>query len=83
MRSMTVNVSFPTALLKSMDREAKREARSRSELLREAARVYLDRRRRWDTIFAFGRQQARQLGLTPRGVEPLIAEYRRARRRTS
>ena len=79
MRTATVNVSFPRALLKSMDRLAQRESRSRSELLREAARFYVERKRRWEEIFAFGRQQAKRLGLKPHDVESLIAESRRTR----
>lgn len=75
----TVNVSFPRALLKTMDRLAKRESRSRSELLREAARLYVERKQRWEKIFALGRQQAKRLNLKPQDVESMIAQYRRAR----
>ena len=83
MSTVTVNVSFPKPLLKAMDAVAKREARSRSELLRAAIRVYVDRQQRWGGILALGRQQAKRLRLTPRDVERKIAEYRReqARRR--
>lgn len=83
MSTVTVNVSFPKQLLKAMDAMAKREARSRSELLRAAIRVYVDRQQRWEGILAFGRQQAKRLRLEPHDVERKIAEYRReqARRR--
>ena len=47
MAAMTVNISFQAELLADIDAEAKREARSRSELLREAARLYVQRQRRW------------------------------------
>ena len=77
----TVNVSFPRPLLKAMDAVAKREARSRSELLREAARLYLERQRRWDHIFAFGRRQTKRLHLKPADVGQLIASYRHQRAR--
>ena len=36
--NVTVNISFQDTLLGEIDTEAKRESRSRSELLREAAR---------------------------------------------
>ncbi|MCH2342811.1 MAG: ribbon-helix-helix domain-containing protein [Pseudomonas sp.] len=39
MSTVTVNISFQNDLLAAIDAEAKRESRSRSELLREAARV--------------------------------------------
>jgi metal-responsive CopG/Arc/MetJ family transcriptional regulator len=45
MHSATVNISFSKKLLKQMDRVAKEEARSRSELLREAARRYVEFRK--------------------------------------
>lgn len=79
MVSATVNISFPKDLLKLMDRVARQESRSRSELLRTAVRVYVERKQRWDDIFAFGRQQARRLGLKPGDVESLITEYRRSK----
>ena len=78
MITATVNISFPRDLLKAMDRVAKQESRSRSELLREAARLYVERRRRWDKIFAFGSQQAKKLGLREEDVQTMIADYRRS-----
>ena len=77
---MTVNISFPNPLLKAMDRLAKNESRSRSDLLREAVRQYIERKRRWDEIFSFGDQHAKRLGLKPLNVEKRIAEYRRERK---
>ncbi len=81
MVSTTVNVSFSKDLLRLMDRVARQESRSRSELLRAAVRTYVERKQRWDDIFAFGRQQARRLGLNPTDVESLITEYRRSKPR--
>ena len=83
MATVTVNISFPKPLLKAMDAVAKREARTRSELLRAATRLYIERRQRWDKIFAFGRQQAKRLKLKPADVESRIAEYRRAQAQKS
>lgn len=81
MPSVTVNVSFPKQLLNAMDTLAKREARSRSDLLRAAVRVYLDRRERWDKIFAFWQEQARRAGLKPEDVAGMVADARRTRAR--
>lgn len=83
MQTVTVNISFPRELLKSMDVLAKREARSRSELLRQAARVYLERRHRWDKMFTFWQAEARRAGLKPEDVEGMVAEARRAKARKS
>ena len=56
MRNLTVNISFQDRLLAEIDAEAKRESRTRSELLREAARLYNQvgrvRRLRVDTMIA-------------------------------
>lgn len=42
MNTVTVNISFRKDLLESIDSAAKRECRTRSELIREAARSYID-----------------------------------------
>jgi CopG family transcriptional regulator / antitoxin EndoAI len=78
MSNVTVNISFQDSLLADIDAEAKRESRSRSELLREAARLYVRRQRQWDDVFALGDRQAARLGLTEALAEK---EIRAARRR--
>jgi metal-responsive CopG/Arc/MetJ family transcriptional regulator len=74
----TVNISFKDELLKEIDRIADRESRSRSELIREAARLYIDRKKRWEKIFAFGERQIKKLKVTEEDVEAAIRD-RRAR----
>lgn len=75
----TVNISFSDNLLKQIDAEATRESRSRSELLREAARLYVRRQRQWDDVFALGDRKSTELGLTEADIESEI----RAARSTS
>ena len=77
----TVNVSFQDSLLDDIDKVAKRESRSRSELLREAARVYIARKKRWDRIFAYGKSQASQQKLSKADVSSEIAAYRKQKSR--
>jgi predicted transcriptional regulator len=77
MGNVTVNVSFEDSLLAEIDAEAKRESRSRSELLREAARLYVRRRRQWDDVFAFADRQIAGLGLTESAVKEEIRAVRR------
>lgn len=81
MSNVTVNISFQDALLRDIDRAAKGESRSRSELLREAARAYLQRKERWAALFALGRDLAGRTGITPDDVAKEIAAHRRARAR--
>ena len=80
MRTATVNVSFPKSLLKTMDQVAQRESRSRSELLREAARAYVERKGRWERLFAYWQDAARRSRITPAEIEKTLARVRTRRR---
>ncbi len=75
----TVNISFQKRLLTDIDKLAKKERRSRSELLREAARMYIERKNRWHRIFALGQAVARQKGLSEKDVAAEVQAYRRSK----
>lgn len=77
MNTATVNVAFPRSLLAKIDATARAEDRSRSELLREATRLYIERKSRWNAIFRFGERQARKAGATEEDIAPAIAAARR------
>ena len=78
MNTQTINISLPRTLLKEIDERAQRESRSRSELLREAARVYLRRISSWDEIYKLGRKTAKKLGIKSEAdVDRIIHDYRR------
>ena len=79
MKSSTVNISFNDDLLEQIDAVAREESRSRSELIREAARAYIDRRSRWAKIFALGDKVANRAKLTEQDIEREISAYRRGR----
>ena len=76
MNTTTVNISFQGSLLADIDKIARVESRSRSELLREAARLYIDRKRRWDRIFACGRAVVTRGNLTEADVASEVQAYR-------
>ena len=76
MNTATVNISFQESLLADIDKIAKVESRSRSELLREAVRLYIDRKRRWDRIFAYGRSVVTRGNLTEADVDSEVQTYR-------
>ncbi|MFZ2656154.1 MAG: ribbon-helix-helix protein, CopG family [Victivallales bacterium] len=76
MNTATVNISFQKNLLSEIDRVAKREHRSRSEFLREAARAYIDRRRRWEGIFSYGESLASSRKLSEGDIAREIAQLR-------
>ena len=79
MKSSTVNISFNDDLLEQIDAVARQESRSRSELIRVAARAYIDRRYRWARVFALGDKVARRAKLTEQDVEREIAAHRRGK----
>ena len=76
MSASTVNISFRKDLLEQIDRVAVEESRTRSELIREAARLYIERKKKWKSIFNFGADQAARLGLTEADIADEIKNYR-------
>ena len=81
MSTVTVNISFQDRFLANIDRVAQRESRSRSELLREAARIYIERKERWNQIFAKISIQSGEQALTERDVLDEISRYRSEKRK--
>lgn len=77
MSTSTVNIAFQSDLLREIDEIAREESRSRSEFLREAARAYIERKRRWSDIFAMGRGIAAAKGVTPEDVSREITAHRK------
>ena len=75
----TVNISFQEELLADIDKQAKKERRSRSELVREAARLYIERRDRWNKMFALGEAVARDRGLSEQDIAAEIQAHRRSK----
>ncbi len=80
MSTSTVNISFNKPLLAEIDRVAGEESRGRSELIREAARLYIERKQKWAAIFDFGAQQANRQNLTEEDIQNEIAGYRAEKR---
>jgi metal-responsive CopG/Arc/MetJ family transcriptional regulator len=77
-----VNISFQEDLLADIDKLARKEHRSRSELLREAARLYIERRDRLNRIFALGDAVAKDKGLSEQDVAAEIQAYRKSKAAT-
>lgn len=72
----TVNISFQDDLLGQIDQIAKDEARTRSELIREAARIYIERKKKWASIFTYGESLAAKYKFTEEDVNKEIKKYR-------
>ncbi len=79
MSTSTVNIAFQKELLREIDQVAREESRSRSEFIREAARSYIERKRRWNDLFAMGRAVAAAKGLAPEDVSKEIAAHRKSK----
>lgn len=77
----TFTISIPPDLAKRVDKLAKDEGRSRSEFFREAARQYIERRQRWDKIFALGNEIGAASGIDEAVVMKIVKASRRASRR--
>jgi CopG family transcriptional regulator/antitoxin EndoAI len=75
----TVNISFQEELLGQIDDIAKMESRTRSELIREAARLYIERKRRWQGLFAHGAKVGAKVKLTEQELMAEIKAVRKAR----
>ena len=76
MDTQIINISLPTKLLDLADEVAEKEARSRSELFREAIRSYVLRKSQWKELFSYGENQAKKLKVKEKDVEQIIAKYR-------
>lgn len=80
MKSNTVNISFNDELLNQIDQVAREESRSRSELIREAARGYIERKRRWKQVFNLGKMKVTKQGIVASDIESEIAAYRKEKK---
>ena len=76
---IAVSISFPEHLVAEVDRLARKERRSRSELVREVVRLYIERRDRWNKILAMGKATARNKGLSKRDIATEVQAYRRSK----
>ncbi len=81
MQTQTLNIALPKDLVKKVDQQAKEEYRNRSELIREALRIYLKRRQDWNQIFKAGRETAKKMGITSEEqINDIVYEFRHGRK---
>jgi hypothetical protein len=75
-------MSLPAGMLEAAEKMARQENRTMSELVREALRVYQRERQAWQGIFAYGRANAKRLGIKDEeDVVRIIREYRQQQRK--
>ncbi len=64
MATKTLNIALDEKLLEDIDRAVKRDMGSRSEYFRRLALADLERRKRWDELFASGRAVGKKMNIT-------------------
>jgi len=77
MNTSTVNISFNKNLLKQIDKIAKEESRTRSELIREAARLYIERKSKWLDIFDYAKKHVSKKNISEDDILSEIKKYRK------
>lgn len=81
MPTQTLNIALPRELVKKVDERAKKEYRNRSELIREALRIYLKDLMEWDEIFEYGKKVGKEMGIkSEEDVNRIVYEYRHGRK---
>lgn len=81
MQTQTFNIALPSDLVTRMDLVATNEYRNRSELIREAVRVYLEDKLEWNDIFEFGRRATKKAGIkSEEDVNRIVQEYRHGKK---
>ena len=72
------SLSLPSDLVREAERLAKQEGRTKTEVLREALRLYSEERR-WRGLQRYGAGRARKVRLREPDVDSAIQEFRRGR----
>ena len=71
----TITFSLPPDMADTVEEIMRQEGRTKSELLREALRRYIEERE-WRQLLRYGEQRAREQGIGPQEVERLVEDYR-------
>ena len=72
----TVTLSLPPEMDRKISALMKQEGRTRSELLREALRRYMEEQE-WKETLRYGRMRAKEKGITEDQVEDIVDTYRK------
>lgn len=81
MTIQTFNIALPNDLVRKVDQVAKREYRNRSELIREALRIYLEDKVEWQEIFKLGEKVMQTMGVkNENDVNKIVSRYRHGKK---
>lgn len=77
MNTQTLNIALPKDLVKSVDELAKKEYRNRSELIREALRVYISDKEDWNDLLDYGKKVGKKMAIkSEEDVNKIVYEFR-------
>ena len=71
----SITFSIPPDMAVRVDEVMKEQGRSRSDLLREALRRYIEECE-WRQVLRYGERRARELDISAEQVAPFVEEYR-------
>lgn len=81
MQTQTLNIALPIELVNKVDKQAKKEYKNRSELIRQALSNYLEDKNDWEQIFASGEKAMKDMGITSeKEVNKIVYEYRHGKK---
>lgn len=81
MNTQTLNIALPKDLVKRVDQAAKNEYRNRSELIREALRVYLADKKDWYDLLDYGKKVGKKMGIkSEEDVNKIVYEFRHGKK---
>jgi metal-responsive CopG/Arc/MetJ family transcriptional regulator len=76
----TVNLAVQNDFLEQIDMMAQNEQRSRSELILQSIKMYIERKQKLQCLFAYGEKIASQNNFTEADVMQEIKAYRKSNR---
>ena len=83
MQTQTFNIALPSNLVKKVDERAKKDYKNRSELIREALRIYLQDMQEWEEILEYGKKMGRKAGIkSEEDVDRIVYEFRHGRKQS-
>jgi len=75
----TWSISLPPEMAKELEKLMKKESRTKSELVREALRRYMDELK-WKDLYRYGELKAGGKRITEEEVVGLVHEYRKEKK---
>ena len=73
----TINIPFQDDFLVQIDQIANIESRTRSELIMQAVRLYIDQKQEFEELFKIGKQIGSTLEISEDDVMGEIKQYRK------